>query len=290
MSGSSAPALHRHGRRVHEHPHVGAHRHLRIVRRSEPVEPDGHQHEHEHHDHGEHGHSHGLVDPSIVRSRAGVKAVSLSFGVLGAAALAQAAILVLTGSVALLADLIHNVGDALTAVPLAIAFFLRSCRGEKLAGLAVVLAIFVSACVALYETIERLISPQDLSHLWVLAAAGVVGFAGNELAAQVRLRAGKRLASPALIADGNHARVDGFVSLGVVASAIVVALGARVGDPIIGLLITLVILKITWDSWRTVSTNEPGELGKTTTSRSKAVCSTRARSATGNRSASTSAK
>jgi cation diffusion facilitator family transporter len=203
---------------------------------------------------------HGLVDRSLVRSRAGLKAVSLSLGVLGAAALVQAAILVLTGSVALLADLIHNVGDALTAVPLAIAFLLRSFRGEKLAGLAVVLAIFVSACVALYETIERLINPQDLSHLWVLAVAGVVGFVGNELAAQVRLRAGKRLSSPALIADGNHARVDGFVSLGVVASAIVVALGFRIGDPMIGLLITLVILKITWDSWRTVSRTEPGEL------------------------------
>jgi cation diffusion facilitator family transporter len=195
-----------------------------------------------------------------VRSRAGLRAVSLSLGVLGATALVQAGILVLTGSVALLADLIHNVGDALTAVPLAIAFFLRSFRGEQLAGLAVVLAIFVSACVALYESIERLINPQDLSHLSVLAAAGVVGFVGNELAAQVRLRAGKRLSSPALIADGNHARIDGFVSLGVVASAIVVALGARVGDPIIGLLITLVIVKITWDSWRTVSTTEPGEL------------------------------
>ena len=172
----------------------------------------------------------------------------------------QAGILVLTGSVALLADLIHNVGDALTAVPLGIAFFLRSARGEKIAGFAVVLAIFVSACVALYETIERLINPQDLSHLCVLAAAGVVGFIGNELAARVRLRAGKRLSSPALIADGNHARIDGFVSLGVVASAVVVACGAPIGDPIIGLLITLVILKITWDSWRTVSTTEPGDL------------------------------
>jgi cation diffusion facilitator family transporter len=194
-----------------------------------------------------------------VRSRAGVKAVSLSLAVLAATALVQATILLLTGSVALLADLIHNVGDALTAVPLGIAFFLRSVRGERFAGLAVVLAIFVSACVALYETIERLIHPQELSSLWALAAAGLVGFAGNELAAQVRLRAGKRLASPALVADGNHARVDGFVSLGVVASAIVVALGAPIGDPIIGLLITLVILKITWDSWRTVSRNEPGK-------------------------------
>ena len=172
----------------------------------------------------------------------------------------QVVIFVLSNSVALLADLIHNFGDALTAVPLGIAFFLRSFRGEKLAGLAVVFAIFVSACVALYETIQRLIYPQELSHLWVLAAAGLVGFAGNELAAQVRLRAGRRLSSPALIADGNHARIDGFVSLGVVASAIVVALGARIGDPIIGLAITLVILKITWDSWRTVTTTEPGEL------------------------------
>ncbi len=195
-----------------------------------------------------------------MRSRAGVKAVSLSLAVLGLVAGVQVAIFVLSGSVALLADLIHNFGDALTALPLGIAFYVRSIRGEKLAGLAVVLAIFVSACVALYETIQRLIHPQQLSHLWALAAAGIVGFLGNEIAAQVRLRAGKRLSSPALVADGNHARVDGFVSLGVVASAIVVSLGAEIGDPIIGLLITLVILKITWDSWRTVSTTEPGEL------------------------------
>jgi len=195
-----------------------------------------------------------------VRSREGVKAVSVSLVLLGAAAVVQVAIFLLSGSIALLADLIHNFGDALTAVPLGIAFFLRSFYGEKLAGLAVVLAIFVSACVALYETIQRLVHPQNLSHLWVLAAAGLVGFVGNELAAQVRLRAGRRLSSPALVADGNHARLDGFVSLGVVASAIVVALGARIGDPIIGLLITLVILKITWDSWRTVSTTDPVEL------------------------------
>ena len=233
---------------------------------SEHLHQHGHVHEHtvsddvHEHDDGEHGHSHGLVDRSIVRSREGVKAVSLSLAVLGAAALVQVVIFVLSNSVALLADLIHNFGDALTAAPLGIAFFLRSFRGEKLAGLVVVFAIFVSACVALYETIERLIHPQNLTHLWVLAAAGIVGFVGNELAAQVRLRAGKRLMSPALIADGNHARIDGFVSLGVVASAIMVALGARIGDPLIGLAITLVILTITWDSWRTVTTTEPGEL------------------------------
>ena len=201
----------------------------------------------------DHGHSHGLVDPSIVRSRAGVRAVAASFGVLGVTAAAQALLFVLTDSIALLADLIHNVGDALTALPLGIAFFLRSVRGEKLAGLAVVLAIFVSACVALWQSIERLLHPAELSYLWVVAAAGVLGFVGNEIAAQVRLRAGRRLSSPALIADGNHARVDGFVSLGVVASAIVVALGVERADPLIGLGITLVILKITWDSWRVVS-------------------------------------
>jgi divalent metal cation (Fe/Co/Zn/Cd) transporter len=258
MSSASASALHRHGQRVHNHPYARAHRHLWLIQRSQPVEPAEHQHGHAHH--ADHGHSHGLVDRSIVRSRAGVKAVSLSLAVLGLVAGVQVAIFVLSGSVALLADLIHNFGDALTALPLGIAFYVRSFRGEKLAGLAVVLAIFVSACVALYETIQRLIHPQQLSHLWVLAAAGIVGFLGNEIAAHVRLRAGKRLSSPALLADGNHARVDGFVSLGVVASAIVVSLGAEIGDPIIGLLITLVILKITWDSWRTVSTTEPGEL------------------------------
>jgi len=194
-----------------------------------------------------------LVDPSILRSRAGIRAVAISLGVLGAAAAAQVAVFVLSSSVALLADLIHNFGDALTAVPLGVAFFLRSVRGERLAGLFVVLAIFVSACVALVETILRFIHPQTLSHLWVLAAAGLIGFVGNELAAQVRLSGGRRLNSPALIADGNHARIDGFVSLGVVVSAGLVALGARVADPVVGLVITVVILRITWDSWHTVT-------------------------------------
>jgi len=211
------------------------------------------------HGHDE-GHSHGLVDRSIVRSRAGVAAVAKSLAVLGLTAGAQVAVFALSGSVALLADLIHNFGDALTALPLGIAFFLRSYRGEKLAGLAVVLAIFVSACVALYETIMRFIEPQQLTHLSALAGAGALGFIGNEIAARVRLRAGQRLSSPALVADGNHARIDGFVSLGVVGSAVFVALGAELADPIIGLVITIVILKITWDSWRTVSTTEPGDL------------------------------
>jgi cation diffusion facilitator family transporter len=224
-------------------------------------EPPAHDHgHHHHHRHEEHAHSHGLVDRSILRSREGLKAVAWSLGILGLAAVAQLLLFILTNSVALLADLIHNFGDALTAVPLAIAFYLRSFRAEKIAGLFVVLAIFVSACVALYETVMRFIHPQQLTHLWALAAAGLIGFVGNEIAAQVRLRAGRRLSSPALVADGNHARIDGFVSLGVIASSIVVAFGFDRGDPVIGLAITLVILKITWDSWRTVSTTEPGEM------------------------------
>ena len=215
------------------------------------------------HGHGasaQHGHSHGLVDRSIVRSREGVKAVAVSLAVLGVTALLQLAIFLVSNSVALLADLVHNFGDALTAVPLGFAFFLRSFRAEKLAGLAVVLAIFISASVALYETIQRFLHPEDLTHLWVLALAGVIGFVGNEVAAQVRLHAGRRLSSPALVADGYHARTDGFVSLGVVASAALVALGLPRADPFIGLVITVVIFKITWDSWRLVSTTDPGEM------------------------------
>ena len=204
----------------------------------------GHEHEH--------AHSHGLVDPSIIRSRAGVNAVLLSLAVLGATAAVQAVVFVLSGSVALLADLIHNAGDALTAIPVGAAFLLRSARAEKWAGYAVVLAIFISGCVALYETIERLLHPEELSHLWALAGAGLIGFVGNELAARIRLHAGERLSSPALVADGKHARVDGFVSLGVIASAALVALGWEEGDPVVGLLITLVILKVTWDAWHTV--------------------------------------
>jgi cation diffusion facilitator family transporter len=212
-----------------------------------------HVRDHEHGHSHSHGHAHGLVDRSIVRSREGVRAVSVSLAVLGVAALAQTAVFAISGSVALLADLIHNFGDALTAVPLGIAFALRSERGERVAGMAVVLAILVSACVALYETVQRLVHPQQLSNLAAVAIAGVVGFAGNELAARYRLRAGRRLDSPALIADGNHARVDGFVSLGVVASAALVALGADVADPLVGLVITAVIVRVTWQSWRTVA-------------------------------------
>jgi cation diffusion facilitator family transporter len=181
-----------------------------------------------------------------------VRAVLVALAVLGATALVQAVVLVATGSIALLADLIHNVGDALTAVPLGIAFWLRSERAERRAGLFVVAAIFVSAVVAGIEAVDRLIHPDAPSSLVALALAGLVGFLGNWVAALVRTRAGRRLDSPALLADGDHARADAYVSLGVVGSAVVVALGAPVGDPLIGLAITLVILRITWRSWRTV--------------------------------------
>lgn len=210
----------------------------------------------EHLDDHDHDHSHGLVDRSVLRSRAGVRAVALALLILGLTAAAQVAVFTVSNSVALLADLIHNAGDALTAIPLGIAFFLRSVRGERAAGLAVVLAIFVSACVALVETVLRFVHPQHLSHLWALAAAGAIGFVGNELAAQVRLSAGRRLGSAAMIADGKHARTDGFVSLGVVAGAAAVALGAPIADPIVGLGITLVILHITWEAWHEVRTAE----------------------------------
>ena len=225
------------------------------------TDASGHGHTHDTvpahgHDHAG-GHSHGLVARSIVSSRAGLRAVSWSLLVLLITALVQLAVFVLTDSIALLADLIHNFGDALTAVPLGIAFLLRSFKAEKRAGYFVVATIFISAMAALYESVERLINPQQINHLWPLAAAGIVGFIGNEIAAQIRTRAGKRLDSPALIADGAHARTDGLVSLAVVASAIVVALGLQVGDPIIGLIITLVILRITWQSFRTVQ-RDPG--------------------------------
>jgi cation diffusion facilitator family transporter len=206
-----------------------------------------------------HAHSHGLVDPSIKRSRAGIRAVLLSLLILGLAAAAQAAIFVLTGSVALLADLIHNFGDAATAIPLGIAFALRSPRAERIAGYFVVLAIFVSACVAGAEAVRRLIHPEHVDHLAALAASGLVGWAGNALAARIRSAAGRRLDSPALLADGAHARADAYVSLAVVASAAALALGLTAADPLIGLAITAVILKITWDSWGTISGRDPDD-------------------------------
>jgi cation diffusion facilitator family transporter len=203
--------------------------------------------------HGAHGHSHGRIDESIKRSQAGIRAVSLSLLVLGIAAVAETAIYVLSGSIALLADLIHNFGDALTAVPLGIAFASRSDLMERRAGLAVVLAIFISACVAGVEAVNRILHPSAPTNLLVLGLAGAIGYLGNYIAARIRVGAGRRLDSPALIADGHHARADAYVSLAVVGSALLVAAGLPRADPIIGLAITLVILRITWQSWRTIT-------------------------------------
>ena len=212
------------------------------------------------HAHGQaSGHSHGLVDRSIMRSREGLRAVGLSLVVLAVTAAVQVVIYLASGSVALLADLIHNIGDALTAVPVAVAFLLRSERAERYAGLAVVAAIFVSACAAAWVAVDRLINPQQPDHLVALALAGVVGFVGNYIAAIIRTRAGRRLGSPALIADGDHARADAIVSLGVVASALALGAGLQVADPLIGLAITLVILRITWQSWSTVRDGHRGD-------------------------------
>jgi cation diffusion facilitator family transporter len=227
--------LHRHGALRHAHPHAGPHEHQ-------------HRHGHPH----EHGHGHGLVDESIKRSREGVRAVAVALTILGVTAAVQAVVFALSGSLALLADLIHNGGDALTAIPLGIAFAMGSPRAERLAGLAVVATIFLSACVAAYESILRLIHPSTPGHLLALAFAGAIGFAGNWLAALVRSRAGHRLDSAALIADGDHARVDAYVSLAVIASALAIAAGTPILDPLIGLGMTVVILRITRESWHTV--------------------------------------
>lgn len=247
---------HRHGRHVHAHLTVGHHRHLLRPARSRALadthrEHAHHPHSHRHERHG-HAHSHGLVADSIKRSRAGLRAVGLSLLVLAVTAIAQLLVFLASGSVALLADLIHNFGDAATALPLGIAFALRSAIAERWAGLAVVLAIFASACVAGYEAVGRLIEPQEPKLLGALALAGALGFAGNWYAARIRTRAGHRLASPALIADGAHARADAYVSLAVIAGAALVAAGIPAGDPLIGLAITAVILRITWQSWQTV--------------------------------------
>jgi divalent metal cation (Fe/Co/Zn/Cd) transporter len=257
-------SLHRHGRRVHDHTYTTPHRHVpfalaQSVRVPHPSRE--HPHGHEHHRGGDHRathpHGQGLLDATVFRSREGIRAVAWSLAVLGAAALAQAAVFVVSGSVALLADLIHNAGDALTAVPLAIAFVLRSGRAERRAGLVVVVVVFASACVAAVESIDRLVHPTTPGHLPVLAVAGALGFVGNLAASRIRTTAGERVRSPALIADGHHARADAVVSLGVVASAAFVAIGVPIADPLLGLLITAMILRITWESWKTVRA-DPG--------------------------------
>lgn len=198
------------------------------------------------------GHHHAPLDADVLRSREGVRAVVTSLAILLATAGLQVGVFILSGSIALLADLIHNVGDALTAVPVGIAFAIKSKRAEQYSGIAVVLAILISGLIAGYEAVQRLLHPHDPDHLLVLAAAGLIGWAGNRWVAVIRLRAGREIDSAALVADGEHARADAWVSLGVVGSAAVVAIGLPIADPIIGLVITAGIMRITWQSWKTV--------------------------------------
>lgn len=192
-----------------------------------------------------------------------MRTLKRSLVILGVTAALQLVVVILSGSIALLADTIHNVGDALTAVPLGAAFILARRpttrrltygwgRAEDLAGLIVVALILFSSLVAAYEAVERLIDPREPSHLLITALAGVIGFIGNEWVAVYRIRSGRRIGSAALVADGHHARVDGFTSLAVVAGVIGVALGAPIADPIVGLLISVAIARIVWQSAKSI--------------------------------------
>ena len=219
---------------------------------------DGHSHGghgHAHHGAGEHGHKHGVIDPALTTTEQGIRAIKWSFVILAITAAFQLAIVFVSGSVALLADTIHNIGDATTAIPLWVAFVLARrkpsktfCyglgRAEDLAGMLIVLIILFSAIVAGYQAIERLMNPQPVQHLGWLTAAGIIGFLGNEIVAIFRIRVGRRMNSTALIVDGYHARTDGLTSLAVVLGAAGVWLGYPPADPIVGLLITIAIFGI----------------------------------------------
>src|SRR5215207_3840405 len=223
------------------------------------------EHNHDHHAHGDHGHTHGAVDPSIATSERGIWAVKWSFVALFVTALLQLGVVLLSGSVALLSDTIHNFGDALTAVPLWVAFALSRLgasrrftfgygRVEDLAGVVVVLIILFSAVVAGYQAVERIIHPQPVGLLWAVAVAALVGFVGNEAVAIFRIRVGRQIGSAALVADGYHARTDGWTSLAVLVGAVGVWLGYPLADPIVGLIIAAAILVIVWQSAKMVFT------------------------------------
>jgi cation diffusion facilitator family transporter len=235
----------------------------------------GHDHAHGHGDHGHghgdhasdhgHGHTHGVVDPVIATTERGIWAIKWSFVMLAVTAALQLGVVMLSGSVALLADTIHNVGDAVTAVPLGIAFVFARRRAsarftygfgrvEDLAGVIVVLLIVCSAIVTGYEAVNRLLHPQPITRLGWVAVAGIIGFVGNEWVAVFRLRVGRDIDSVALIADGYHARLDGFTSLAVALGALGVWLGFPAADPLIGLVITVMIFGIVWQSTKAVFT------------------------------------
>jgi cation diffusion facilitator family transporter len=208
-------------------------------------------------------HDHAIIDPALLTTSRGIWAVQWSFAALMVTAIAQMVVVYMTGSVALLADTIHNFGDASTAIPLWIAFRLARLRpsnrfpygygkAEDLAGVAIVLLILTSAIVAGYESVDRFFNPRPVQLLWAIAIASIVGFIGNELVAIFRIRVGREIHSAALIADGHHARIDGLTSLGVLASAIGIWLGFPLADPLVGLIITALILRIMWSSAKTI--------------------------------------
>ena len=258
-------------------PNMGA-----VARAIEWLGFGGHEHGHDHghghhHSHGDghgHGHTHGVIDASLTTTARGIWAIKWSFAILAVTAALQLVVVFVSGSVALLADTIHNIGDTTTAIPLWVAFALvrRGTskrfpyglgRVEDLAGILIVLIILSSALVAGYEAIDRLLHPQPVTALGWLALAGFIGFIGNEAVAVFRIRVGRQMNSAALIADGYHARTDGLTSLAVVLGALGVWLGFPLADPIIGLLITIAIFGIVWQSARAVITRaldgvEPG--------------------------------
>jgi cation diffusion facilitator family transporter len=248
------------------------------------VHHDHGEHDHGEHDHGEHDHGHGpgawwhrishvitphshdaadKVDSAMETSREGIRALWISLAVLGATAILQLVVVLVSHSVALLGDTLHNVADALTAVPLGIAFVVGRRpatrrytygygRAEDLAGIVIVLFIAGSSVLAGYEAVRRLLHPAHVSHLPYVAAAALIGFAGNEIVARYRITVGRRIGSAALVADGLHARTDGFTSLAVLLGAGGVAIGWNWADPVVGLAITVAILFVLKDAAREV--------------------------------------
>jgi len=223
----------------------------------------GSAHPHASGPHGGHPHTHGAIDPRITTSARGIWALKWSLVMLALTAVMQVVVVYFSGSIALLADTIHNFGDAATAIPLWIAFSFATRkpskrftygygRVEDLAGAAIVLMILLSAVLAGYESVVRLLHPTVVRNIGAVAAAAIIGFAGNEVVAILRIRVGKEIGSAALVADGYHARVDGLTSLAVLASAVGVWLGFPLADPLVGLVITVAILKIVWDSAKLV--------------------------------------
>lgn len=211
-----------------------------------------------------HGHEAAdKVDTAMEASREGMRTLWISLVVLGTTTAAQAVVVALSGSVALLGDTVHNAADALTAVPLGVAFLVgrRAAnhrytygygRAEDLAGVLIVAAIAASAVLAACTAVDRLLHPRDVTHLWAVSAAALIGFLGNEWVARYRIRTGHRIGSAALVADGLHARTDGFTSLAVLLGAGGAALGLPAADPVIGLLISLAILMVLKDAAREV--------------------------------------